>query len=138
MDQYEWINRVRLLICSRSAEQGHRIFSCPRSRLRFRETGSAVPSRVRLLIFHTPAESAAYSQDFVYLYRQPPSGQSRVYQVTQLRTDGVYCREYDGSEASEVLEVVPVTGAAFSGITLGPIDARLSFPTPTMNIIIGT
>ncbi|CAM9815346.1 unnamed protein product, partial [Ascophyllum nodosum] len=48
------------------------------------------------------AESGAYSRDsspfprrrpfIIYLYRQPPSGQSRVYQVTQLRTDGVHCR----------------------------------------------
>ena len=37
---------------SRSAEQGKLIFPCPRSRLGFgsRETGSAVPSRVSLLI----------------------------------------------------------------------------------------
>ena len=35
------------------AEQGKSIFPCPRSRLRIwsRETGSAVPSRVNLLIF---------------------------------------------------------------------------------------
>ena len=47
-----WINRVRLTTCSWSAEQGKRIFSCPRSRLIIwsRQTGSAVPSRVSLLI----------------------------------------------------------------------------------------
>ena len=27
------------------------------------------------------------------LYRHTPSGQSRVYRVMQLRTDGVHCRE---------------------------------------------
>ena len=31
------------------------------------------------------------------IYRQPPSGQSRVYRVTQLRIDGVHCRESTGS-----------------------------------------
>ena len=38
---------------------------CPRSRLRIwsRETGSAVPSRVNLLILHTQAESSAYSRN---------------------------------------------------------------------------
>ena len=38
--------------CSWSAERGKLIFYCPRSRLRIwsRETGSAVPSRVSLLI----------------------------------------------------------------------------------------
>ena len=29
--------------------------------------------------------------------RHTPSGQSRVYRVTQLRTDGVHCRESDGT-----------------------------------------
>ena len=38
---------------------------CPRSRLRIwsRETGSAIPSHVRLLILLTQAESGAYSRD---------------------------------------------------------------------------
>ena len=69
----------------------------------------------------------------MYLYRHPPSGQSRVYQVTQLRTDGVHCQEYAGT-GPVVLKVVPVTSAAFSGITHGPINVRLSFPTPTMGM----
>ena len=29
----------------------------------------------------------------IYFYHHTPSGQSRVYRVTQLRTDGVHCRE---------------------------------------------
>ena len=29
----------------------------------------------------------------IYIYNQTPSGQSRLYRVTQLRTDGVYYRE---------------------------------------------
>ena len=48
-----WINRVKgCQSCSWSAEQGSIIFPCPRSRLRIwsRETGSAVPSRISLLI----------------------------------------------------------------------------------------
>ena len=73
-----------------------------------------------------PAQSGAYSRDssrvprrrpFSYLNRQPPSGQSRVYRVTHLRTDGVHCREPAGT-GSVVLKVVPVTGAAFSGVTM--------------------
>ena len=41
------------------------VFPCLRSRLRVwpRETGSAVPSRVSLLILHTQGESGAYSRD---------------------------------------------------------------------------
>ena len=34
--------------------------------------------------------SAAVS---TYIYHHTPSGQSRLYRVTQLRTDGVHCRE---------------------------------------------
>ena len=43
--------------------------------------------------------------------RQPPSGQSLVYQVTQLRTEGVHYRESAGI-GPVVLKVVRVTGAA--------------------------
>ena len=85
------------------------MFPCPRSHLRIwsRETGSAVPSRVSLLILRTQDESGAYSRHsprfprrcpFIYLNRHTPSGQSRVYRVTQLRTDGVRCRESAGTE----------------------------------------
>ena len=54
-----WINRVW------SAEQEKGILPCPRSRLRIwsRETGSAVPSRVSLLILHVQAQSGPYSRD---------------------------------------------------------------------------
>ncbi|CAN0391187.1 unnamed protein product, partial [Ascophyllum nodosum] len=48
---------------------------------------------------------------FIYLNRHTPSGQSRVYRVTQLRTNGVHCRESAGT-GPVVLNVVPVTGAA--------------------------
>ena len=42
-----------------------------------------------------------------------PSGQSRVDRVTQLRTDGVHCRESVGT-GPVVPKVVRVTGAAFA------------------------
>ena len=64
-----WIRLpILLVVVSYSyslAQQGKFIFLCPRSRLRirFRETGSAVPSHVSLLISHTLAESCAYSRD---------------------------------------------------------------------------
>ena len=41
----------------------------------------------------------------IYLFK-PPSSQSRVYRVTQLRTDGVHCRESAG-KGSVSLKVVP-------------------------------
>ena len=70
-----------------------------------RETDSAVPFRVNLLIsilrlnlvltYGIPPEFRGGVHLFIY-NRHTPSGQSRVYRVTQLRTDGVHCRESAG------------------------------------------
>ena len=62
-----------------------------------------------LLAGFLPISTAAST----YLYRQLPSGQSRVYGPTQSRTDGFYCRESAGTWPV-VLKIVPVTGAAFT------------------------
>ena len=51
-----------------------------------------------------------------YIYfcqHHTPSGQSRVYRVAQLRTDGVHCRESVGTVPA-VLKVARVTRAAFA------------------------
>ena len=71
-----------------------------------RETGSAVPSRVSLLIsilglnlvltYGIPPEFRGGGHLFISNHHTP-SGQSRVYRVTHLRTDGVYCRESPGT-----------------------------------------
>ena len=65
----------------------------------------------------------------IYLYRHTPSGQSRVYPVTQLRTDGVHCREFAGT-GPVVLKSVPVTGAAFAVITMDQLLSAYRFPHP--------
>ena len=99
--------------------------------------GSPVPRQ--LAHPHTQAESDAYLWDssrvprrrpFIYLNRHTSSGQFRVYRVTQLRTDGVHCRESAGTGPVN-LKVVPVTGAALAG-PHGPIKMRLSFPHPLL------
>ena len=89
-------------------ENKYFIFPCTRSRLRIwsRETGSAVPSRVSLLIsilrlnlvlnYGIPPDFRGGVHLF-YFNRHTPSGQSRVYRVTQLRIDGVHCRESTGT-----------------------------------------
>ena len=114
---------------------------CPRSRPRIwsRETRSAVLSRVGLLILHTQAEYVVYSRDYSRSPRRRPlfkrytsSGQSRVYRVKQWCTDRVHCRESAGT-GPVVLMVVPVTDPAFAGHH-GPINVRLSFPTPIIGI----
>ena len=119
-----------------------RIFLCPRSRLRIwsRETGSAVPSRVSLLIsmvrldrvltYGIPPEFHAGVHLFIG-NRHTPSGQSRVYRVTQLRTDGVHCRE--SADTGPVnLKVVPNEWSADLAGHHGPINMRLSFPHPLL------
>ena len=92
------------------------IFPCLRTRLRIwsRETGSAVPSRVSLLILHTQAEYGAYSRDssqfprrrpFIYLNRHTPLGQCRLYRVTQLLTDDVHCLYFQHAHYIPIVDV---------------------------------
>ena len=69
----------------------------------------------------------------IYLYRQPLSDHSQVYRVTQLRTDGVHCRESADTEPV-VLKVVQVTGAAFSGFTMDHFFMRLSLAIPSVGM----
>ena len=90
-----------------------------RSRLRIwsRETGSAVPSRVSLLIsilrlnlvltYGIPPELRGGVAHVFILNRHTYaiSGQSRVYRVTQLRTDGVHCRGSAGTRPVSLKEV---------------------------------
>ena len=72
-----------------------------------------------LFVLHAQVESGTNSRDssrfprrrpFMYTVDcHMPSGQFQVYQATQLRTDGVDCRESAGA-GLVVLKVVPVTG----------------------------
>ena len=120
-----WMNRARLPILLVVSETGKMKSSLsPFAPLEFglaRRVGqSHLPSACS---FHTQAESGSYLWDsfrvprrrpFIYLNRHTSSVQLRVYRVTQLRIDGVHCRESDGTEPV-VLKVVPVTGAALAG-----------------------
>ena len=105
-----------MIACSWSAELETMVIPCPRPRMIIwsRETGVAITSRVSLLFFHNQAESDASRDSSRFprrrlsiIYRQPPSGQSRVYRVTQLRTDGVPRQQsMDGHRGPEVLNAV--------------------------------
>ena len=70
--------------------------------------------------------------DFRYgvhiIYGQPPSGQSRVNRVTQMRTDAVPCRKSAGT-GPVVLKVVSVTDASFSGVTMNQFLCAYLFPS---------
>ena len=107
------------------------ISACTRSRLRIWSRQSACSlSTLRVNLVRTHRIPPAF-RDGVQLYRQLPSGQSRVYQVTQLRTDGVRHREPAGT-GQVAIKVVPARGASFLGITMHRlIFVRLSFLTPT-------
>ena len=70
-------------------------------------------------------------RDGAHIYRQPPSDQSQIYRIAQLRTDGVHCQE-SPSTGPVVLKAVPGTGAAFSGFTLGHFLCASLFSHPLM------
>ena len=101
------INRVRLpilLVVSRTGKINNISLSPFAPEIWSRETGSAVSSRVSLLIsilrlnlvltYGIPPDFRGGVHLFI-LNRHTPSGQSRVYRVTQVRTDRVHCRESD-------------------------------------------
>ena len=123
----KWINRVRLTLLLRS-----------RLRIWSRETGSADPSRVSLLILHTQAESGSYSRDSSRFQRRRPNIPSTA--IGSVLSSSWYANAYRWRSLPRVVvgtgsvvpKVVPVTGAAILGYRHGPIDARLSFPTPTI------
>ena len=62
--------------------------------------------------------------------RHTPSGQSRVYRVTRLRSDDIHCRESTGT-GPVVPNVVRVTGAAFAGITIDHLMCASLFSPST-------
>ena len=100
--------------------------------------GSPVPRQPAHL--HTQVESGAHllldfsrfprRRPYIYLNRHTPLVQPRFYWITQLRTDGVHCRESAGT--GPVNPKVVQTGAALAGHH-GPTNAPL-FPTPTIDI----
>ena len=86
-------------------------------------------------IYRTQAESYAYLRDSaaasIYFCQLPYAiGQSRVYRVMQLRTDGVHCRESTGTRP--VLKVVP-NGCCIGRSAWTNSYASL-FPTPTIEV----
>ena len=100
--------------------------------------GNPVPRQPAHL--RTLAESGAYLRDppefrddvhLFILNCHTPSGQSRVYRVTRLRTDGVHCRESYGTGPVN-LKVVPNECCCLGRSPWTNSYAPL-FPTPTIN-----
>ena len=142
-----WINRVRfpillVVVSWTGKKQGKWFFPCSRSRQRIqsRETGSAVPSRVSLLIsilrlnlvltYGIPPDFRGGVPLFI-LNRHTPSGQSRVYRVSQLRTDGACCRESAGTGPVNLM-VFP--NECCLGRSLWTNQYAPLFPTPTIGM----
>ena len=122
--------------CSWSAEQEKIKFPCSSPGIWSGETGSAEPSRVSLLVLHIQTGSGAYSEDssrfprwrpFIYTAKRCQVCPAN--RVTPLRTDGVHCREAAGA-GLVILKVVPVTGAAFSSITMDQSMCASLSPRP--------
>ena len=77
----------------------------------------------------------AFHDSVHHIYRQPPSGQSQVNRVTQLRTNGIPRREFVGN-GPVVLKAVRVTGAAFSGFTMDQFLYASLFLYPPLILLI--
>ena len=123
-----WINRVNLpilLVVSWKGKVNISLSLFAPENLGSRDVfGRPVPRQCAH--FHTQVESGAYfprRRPFIYLKCHTPSGQSRVYRVTPLLTDGVHCRKFAGTGPAN-LKVVPVTGVALAGHH-GSINMRL-------------
>ena len=112
-----WINWVRLpilLVVSLTGKMSISLSPFAPENLVSRDGfGRSVPRQPAHL--HTQAESGACLRDssrvprrhpFIYLNRHTLSGQSRVYRVTQWRTDGFHCRGSAGTGPVN-LKVVP-------------------------------
>ena len=110
--QRVYINRVWLPILLVVNRTGQMLFFPPRPRSRVRSLARQVrpsrPALARSFLVLTdgflPLSATAFIY-YYYYYRQTPSGQSRVHRATQLRTDGVHCRESVGT-GTVVLKVV--------------------------------
>ena len=137
-----WINRViRLPILFVVSWTGKWILPCPRTCLRVwsRETGSAVPSRVSLLIstlrLNLVLTYHGIPPDFrggVHLFKPPYaigsvpclSGHAIAYRWRSLSS---VCRH-----GSIVLKVVPATGAAIFQVTMDQLMCASLFPHPLL------
>ena len=100
------------------------------------EFGRPVPRQPA--ISHTQAESGTgflpiSAAASIYFFNcHTPSGHPRIYWFTQMRTDGVHCRESAGT-GPVVLKLISVTGAAFAS-PYRPINVSISLPTPTIGM----
>ena len=95
------------------------------SRDRFGSPVSFPILRLNLVLAHGIHLALRGGVHLLCLCRQPPSDQSRVYRVTQLRTDGLHCREASSSQGTSC------NRWCLFKYHHGPINVRLFFPTPT-------
>ena len=112
-----WTNRVRLtilLVVSWTKKMNISLSAFAPENLVSRDGfGSPVPrqpahlhNRAELVLTYRVPSKFRGGVHFFFLNRHTPSGQSRVYRVTQLRTNGVHCRESAGTGPVN-LKVVP-------------------------------
>ena len=126
-----WVRLTILLVVSSTGKKISLSPFAPESR--FRETGLAVPSRVRLLTLHTqvkgflPISAAASIHLYIYIYTAIRHRVST--EFIEPRNCVPMRREFAGTGPG-VLKVVPVTtGAAFAGHH-GPIIVMCASRSP--------
>ena len=115
----------------------------PRQRIWSRDTDSAVPSLVSLLILHTRAESGAYSWDFSRFWRRRPlyicTANRHIGPVTSLSGHANAYRwrslpSVRRHRASSSLQGSPSKRCFLSTFQHGPVNMCLSFLTPTIGM----
>ena len=79
-------------------------------------------------------ERSDFCAEIIIIIIIMPLGQSRVYRVTQLRTGSVHCRESVGTVRASEPQGSSSNGCGVSRSHHGPINMRLSFPTPTIGM----
>ena len=72
----------------------------------------------------------AFGDGVIYLYRQPPSGLSRVYKVTQMLSDSVHCRKAASQRRVVCLQSGSSHSCCLIRLTLGHFWCAFLSPHP--------
>ena len=116
---------------------GKYMYSCPRSRLRTwsRDTGSAISTLWLYLVLTRGIRPTFHDHGVHIIRRQPPPGQFRVHQVTQLIAYRRSLLRVRRNRPSICPQCGSSNGCCLFNYHHGPVFVRLSFPIPTHSLI---
>ena len=133
-----WINRIRLpilLVVSWTEKINISLSPFAPENLVSRDGfGRPVPRQPEPGAYSRDSSRFSRQRPLIYLNRKPQLGQAQVYRVTQLRTNGVECRESAGT-GPVVLKIVPVTGAAFLQVIMDQLTCACFYPHPLQVLV---